>query len=172
MLLTLENILFIIFAIVAVFSAIMMVTRRSPITSAIYLIVNFLMVAGIYLLLNAQFLAIIQVLVYMGAIMVLFLFVILLLNLQDEKKLIEKITYTKISGILLSILLVCLLGYTVYYGFYEKYPALNPNSVDIGTAQTLGKNLILNYSFPFEIAGFLLLAAVVGAVVLAKKKFE
>lgn len=172
MLLTLENILFIIFAVVAVFSAIMMVTRRSPVTSAIYLIVNFLMVAGIYLLLNAQFLAIIQVLVYMGAIMVLFLFVILLLNLQDEKKLIEKITYTKISGILLSILLVCLLGYTVYYGFYGKYPALSPNSVEIGTAQTLGKSLILNYSFPFEIAGFLLLAAVVGAVVLAKKKFE
>lgn len=172
MLITLENILFILFASVAVFSAIMMITRRSPVTSAIYLIVNFLMVAGIYLLLNAQFLAIIQVLVYMGAIMVLFLFVILLLNLQDEKRLVEKVTYTKISGILLSVLLVCLLGYTVHYGFNGKYPALSPNSVDIGTAQTLGKNLILNYSFPFEVAAFLLLAAVVGAVVLAKKKFE
>lgn len=168
----LQTVLFIIFSLVAVFSAIMMVTRRNPVTSAMFLIVNFLMVAGIYLLLQAQFLAIIQVLVYMGAIMVLFLFVILLLNLKDERKLTEKLTYTKISGLLLSILLIFLLSYTVYYGFYGKYDGMSENSVAIGTAQELGKSLILNYSFPFEIAGFLLLAAIVGAVVLAKKKFE
>ena len=167
----LEIILFISLAVISVFSAIMMVTRRSPVNSAIYLILNFLTIAGFFLLLKAQFLAVIQVLVYMGAIMVLFLFVIMLLNLQDEKKLSEQFSYKKISSVLITILMFCLLGYTVYYGFMGKFQS-NDNAEQIGTVENLGKELIMNYSFPFEIAAFLLLAAVVGAVVLAKKKFE
>jgi NADH-quinone oxidoreductase subunit J len=168
----LEIILFISLAILSVFSAIMMVTRRSPINSAIYLILNFLTIAGFFLLLKAQFLAVIQVLVYMGAIMVLFLFVIMLLNMQDEKKLSEQLTYKKISAVLISILMFCLLGYTVYYGFMGKYDTPKQDPVNMGTVENLGKELIMNYSFPFEVAAFLLLAAIVGAVVLAKKKFE
>lgn len=167
----LEIILFISLAIISVFSAIMMVTRRSPVNSALYLILNFLTIAGFFLLLKAQFLAVIQVLVYMGAIMVLFLFVIMLLNLQDEKKLSEQFSYKKISSVLIAILMFCLLGYTVYYGFMGKFQE-SPEAVQIGTVENLGKELIINYSFPFEIAAFLLLAAVVGAVVLAKKKFD
>ena len=168
----LETILFISLGVISVFSAIMMITRRSPINSALYLILNFLTIAGFFLLLKAQFLAVIQVLVYMGAIMVLFLFVIMLLNLQDEKKLSEQLTYKKLSAVLISILMFSLLAYTVYYGFLDKYSPQSPEAVKIGTVENLGKELILNYSFPFEIAAFLLLAAIVGAVVLAKKKFE
>jgi NADH-quinone oxidoreductase subunit J len=167
-----ENILFLALGISAVFSAVMMITRRSPITSALFLILNFFTTSGIYLLLRAQFIAIIQVLVYMGAIMVLFLFVIMLLNMQDEVKLSERFNYKKISALLLTIMLFCLLGFTVYFGFAGKYPKISDNAVQMGTAETLGKELFTTYSFPFELASFLLLAAIVGAVVLAKKKFD
>jgi len=168
----LETILFFSLAILSVFSAIMMITRRNPITSALYLIMNFFTVSGLYLLLKAQFIAIIQVLVYMGAIMVLFVFVIMLLNLQNEKKLSEKFSYKKITAVLLSIFLVCLLGFTIYFGFDGKMKGISEQAVKIGTAEFLGAELFTNYSFPFELASFLLLAAIIGAVVLAKKKFD
>lgn len=168
----LETVLFFSLAVMAIGSAIMMITRKSPITSALYLILNFFTVSGLYLLLKAQFIAIIQVLVYMGAIMVLFLFVIMLLNLQDEKKLKEKFTYRKITAVLLSIFLFCLLSFTIYFGFSGKFTAMSDKAVEIGTAEFLGSELFTNFSFPFELASFLLLAAIVGAVVLAKKKFE
>lgn len=172
MVLDLESVLFFSLAVLSVGSAIMMITRRNPINSALYLILNFFTVSGLYLLLKAQFIAIIQVLIYMGAIMVLFLFVIMLLNLQDEKKLKEKYSYKKITAVLLSIFLFCLLGITIYFGFEGKMKTISEKAVQLGTAENLGTELFTNYSFPFELASFLLLAAIVGAVVLAKKKFD
>ena len=169
---TLETVLFILLSILSVGSAIMMVTRKSPINSALYLIINFFTVSGIYLLLKAQFIAIIQILVYMGAIMVLFLFVIMLLNLGDEKALNEKYSFKKITATLLSLLLMGLLGFTVYFGFEGRTEGMSPNAVTLGTAEYLGKELTTNYAVPFELASFLLLAGIVGAVVLAKKKFD
>lgn len=168
----LETILFIILGLSAIFTAIMMITRRSPVSSAIYLIINFFTVSGIYLLLKAQFIAVIQILVYMGAIMVLFLFVIMLLNLKDEQKLIKNITYTKITAVLFSIALLGILSLTFFFGFEKKYTELNANAENIGKAEFLGKELFTTYSFPVIITGILLTAAVIGAVVLAKKKFE
>jgi len=170
--LNLESVLFFSLAVLSIGSAIMMITRRSPISSALFLILNFFTVSGLYLLLRAQFIAIIQVLVYMGAIMVLFLFVIMLLNLQDESKLTEKFSYKKITAVLLSIFLLCLLGFTIYFGFEGKFKTMSDKALTLGTAETLGAELFTNYSFPFELASFLLLAAIVGAVVLAKKKFD
>lgn len=169
---TLETILFIVFGIAAVFTAIMMITRRNPVASAIYLIINFAMVSGIYLLLKAQFIAIIQVLVYMGAIMVLFLFVIMLLNLKDERKLTENFTYTKITAVLFSIALLGIMCVTIWFGFEKKYTELNLSAENIGKAEFLGKELFTTYSLPVLAAGILLTAAIIGAVVLAKKKFE
>jgi len=168
----LETVLFIVFGAAAIFTGIMMITRRNPVTSAIYLIINFAMVSGIYLLLKAQFIAIIQVLVYMGAIMVLFLFVIMLLNLKDERKLTENFTYTKITAILFSIALLGLMSLTIWFGFDKKYSELNLNAENIGKAEFLGKELFTTYSFPVLAAGILLTAAIIAAVVLAKKKFE
>ena len=167
-----DIIIFYVLAAGAVFSAIMMITRRSPISSALFLILNFFMVSGVYLSLKAQFIAIIQVLVYMGAIMVLFLFVIMLLNVRDETKISEKFSYKKISAVLLSVLLFCLLAFTVYFGFAGKYPALSTNAEKIGTAENLGTELFTNYGLSIELAGLLLLAVIVGAAVLAKKKFD
>lgn len=168
----LETILLIVLSAAAIFSAIMMITRRNPISSALFLVLNFFMISGIYLLLKAQFIAIIQILVYMGAIMVLFLFVIMLLNLKDERKLSENLTYTKITAVLFSIALLGILAMTFYFGFEQKYTELNSAAESIGKAEFLGKELFTTYSFPVIIAGILLTAAVIGAVVLAKKKFE
>jgi NADH-quinone oxidoreductase subunit J len=167
-----DTIIFFVLSAGAVFSAIMMITRRSPISSALFLILNFFMVSGVYLSLKAQFIAIIQVLVYMGAIMVLFLFVIMLLNLRDEKKLSENFSYKKISAVLLSVLLFGLLAFTVYFGFAGKFQKMSANAEKIGMAESLGSELFTNYGLSIELAGLLLLAAIVGAAVLAKKKFE
>lgn len=167
-----QLILFIIFGVSSVISAVLMITRRNPIASALWLIFNFFVVSGLYFLLRAQFIAIIQVLVYAGAIMVLFIFVIMLLKLQDEKKLIEKVTYRKITAILFSILLMALLVFTIYVSFADKYTEINPEAETISQAENLGRELFLKYAFPIEAIGLLLLAAIVGAVVLAKKKFE
>lgn len=165
-----ETIIFLVFGIAAVVTALLMVTRKNPIISAIFLILNFFTVAVIYLLLKAQFIAIIQVLVYMGAIMVLFLFVIMLLNLKENQKLTEEYSFKKITAILLSILLVFLLGTSFYFGFQGKQ--MSDVAEKIGTAESLGKVLFTTYSFHVLAAGMLLLAAIVGAVMLAKKKFE
>ena len=150
----------------------MMITRRSPITSALYLIVNFFSVSAIYLMLRSQFVAIIQVVVYAGAIMVLFLFVIMLLNLQDESKLTENFSFKKITAILLSLLLFSVLGITTFFRFMGKFKAMSPNAELNGTIEAVGKELYTTFSFPFELVSFILLAAIVGALVLAQKKFE
>ncbi|HQY21871.1 MAG TPA: NADH-quinone oxidoreductase subunit J [Ignavibacteria bacterium] len=168
----LETVLFFSLSVLAVASAILMITRKNPINSALYLILNFFTVSGLFLLLRAQFIAVIQVLVYMGAIMVLFLFVIMLLNLQDKSKLRESYTYKKLTSILLALMLFGILGYTVFFGFEGKFDKMADNAELNGTAETLGAELFTNFSFPFELASFLLLAAIVGAIVLAKKKFD
>ena len=104
--------------------------------------------------------------------MVLFLFVIMLLNLQDESKLTENITYKRITALLLSFLLFSILAITVYFSFIEKYPVINSAAEQMGTIESIGRELYTTFSFPFELVSFVLLAAIVGAIVLAKKKFE
>jgi NADH-quinone oxidoreductase subunit J len=167
-----ENILLIIFAAGAVFTAIMMVTRKSPVTSALFLVANFFCVSVVYLFLRAQFIAIIQILVYAGAIMVLFLFVIMLLNLQDENKLTETLGYKKLTGIILAVFLFNLISITVFFNFRNKLSTYHPSAEQQGTIEEVGRQLYTSFSFPFELVSFVLLAAIVGAIVLAKKKFE
>ncbi len=169
---TFVNILILIFSLTAVVSAIIMITRRNPIKSVLFLILNFFSISALYLLLRAQFIAIIQVLVYAGAIMVLFLFVIMLLNLQDESKLSENLTYKKLTAVLLAVLLFAVLSITVYFGFFNKYKVMNPGAEQQGTVESIGSALYTDFSFPFEVVSFILLAAIIGAIVLAKKKFE
>ena len=169
---TFENILVLFFSAAAVATAVIMITRRNPIKSVLFLVVNFFCISAIYLLLRAQFIAIINVIVYAGAIMVLFLFVIMLLNLQDESKLTENVTYKKITAVLLAILLFSIFAITTYFGFFNKYTSANPSAEQLGTIQSVGKELYTSFSFPFEAVSFILVAAIVGAIVLAKKKFE
>lgn len=167
-----ENIVTLVFGILAVLSALVMITRRNPISSALFLVANFFCVSVIYLMLRAQFIAIIQVLVYAGAIMVLFLFVIMLLNLQDESKLTENITYKKLSAVILAMLLFSSLAITSFFAFTGKFKSMNQSAEVQGTVEFVGRQLYTIYSFPFELVSFVLLTAIVGAIVLAQKKFD
>ena len=103
---TFAQVVFFVLAAVAAFSAVMVILQRNPVNSALYLILNFFCLSGLYLTLNAQFIAMVQVLVYAGAIMVLFLFVIMLLNLGDDKRLREHLGGRTYLGIGFSVGLV------------------------------------------------------------------
>jgi NADH-quinone oxidoreductase subunit J len=135
------------------------------------LVVHFFMLAGLYLTLSAQFLAVLQILVYAGAIMVLVIFVIMLLNLGDEEKLKEKLLSRQALGVALSIGLVVLL-ITMFITNVNIKP-FNPEIAAMnGTAQNLGKELYSNYIIPVEAIAILLTLAIVGALVLAKRKLN
>lgn len=168
----LESVLFYFLGAISVGSALMMVTRRSPVIAALYLILNFFALGGLYLTLHAQFIAFIQILVYAGAIMVLFLFVIMLLNLGDEKKLTERISYKKIVGAGLSFGVLMELLYVIGFSGAALPPSQFEKAVEVGTVEHIGLELFTTFLFPFEVTSILLLAAIVGAVVLAKKKLN
>jgi NADH-quinone oxidoreductase subunit J len=168
-----EIILFIILALVAAVSSVMMITRPNPVISAVFLVLNFFALAGLYLLLNAQFIAVVQIIVYAGAIMVLFLFVLMLLNTETEHKLFADKKGIKFFAILVSAFVFVQIAYLIFFGKPSRSLTANEmNSVKIGTIQAIGQQLYTNYILPFEVAGFLLLAATIGALVLAKKKFD
>jgi NADH-quinone oxidoreductase subunit J len=169
----LEIILFVILSLIAAASAVAMVTRRNPVISAVFLIFNFFGLAGLYLLLNAQFIAVVQVIVYAGAIMVLFLFVIMLLNTASEPKILSYNRPIKYFAIIIAVLVFAQIAFLIFYEVPSK--TLTPKaaqSVEAGTIENIGSKLYTDYLIPFEAAGFLLLAATIGAILLAKKKFE
>lgn len=168
----LELILFIVFGLVAAVTSVMMITRRNPIYSALFLVLNFGALAGLYLLLNAQFIAVTQVIVYAGAIMVLFLFVIMLLKPENEGKLFDLKPGMKIFGYTIAVLVFVQLAYMIFIAAPDMADKDVAASVRAGTIEQIGLELYTNYILPFEAAGFLLLAATIGALVLAKKKFE
>ena len=164
-----ESILFFFLAGCAIASAVLMVLQRNPLVSAIYLIGNFFCIAALYLLMEAQFLAVIQVVVYTGAIMVLVIFVIMLLNLGDEQRLSERYDVKKVIG------LVVALGFLLemLYIFVKHGPesdGLSPRAGGIGVAEGIGDALFGRFLLPFEVTSLLLLAGIVGAVILAKKR--
>jgi NADH-quinone oxidoreductase subunit J len=169
---TIETFLFYFLGAISVGSALMMVTRRSPVMSALYLILNFFALGGLYLSLHAQFIAFIQILVYAGAIMVLFVFVIMLLNLGDEKKLTEKVSWKKIIGVGLSFGVLMELIFVLAFSKSSLPPSQFEKATDIGTVENIGMQLFTTFLFPFEITSVLLLVAIVGAVILAKKKLN
>ena len=165
-----EQAVFFFLAILAAFSAVMMILQRNPVNSALYLILNFFCLGALYLTLSAQFIAMVQVLVYAGAIMVLFLFVIMLLNLGDDRRLREHLGLRMYFGIGLSVALVLELLYIFVFRSSRLAVQQSPNAMEMGTVEYVGKVLFTRFLFPFEVTSLLLLAAIVGAVILAKKK--
>ncbi|GAB4298278.1 MAG: NADH-quinone oxidoreductase subunit J [Ignavibacteriaceae bacterium] len=169
----LDIILFILFATVAVVSALLMITRSSAVIAVLFLIVNFASLAGLYLILNAQFIAVAQVIVYAGAIMVLFLFVVMLLRPENEEKILRSNPSIKIFAVVIAGLVFIQIFYMIIFlGKTSDYSPELEKSIQAGTVESIGRELYTNYLLPFEAAGFLLLAATIGALVLAKKKFE
>jgi NADH-quinone oxidoreductase subunit J len=170
---TLEIVLFIIFASVCVVSSVLMITCPNPIMSALFLVLNFAALAGLYLTLNAQFIAVAQVIVYAGAIMVFFLFVIMLLNPEKEKKFFEQKPKLKIFIVVIVALVLLQIVYIIFLSKPSNTISTElAKSIDAGTVETIGREMFTKYILPFEAAGYLLLAATIGALVLAKKKFE
>lgn len=168
---TAETFSFFLLAAISVTTAVMMVLHRSPVMSAIYLIANFFALAALYLLLRAQLLAVLQIVVYTGAIMVLVIFVIMLLNLGDEERLREKYDLRMVCVVALAAGFVAELAYImVFSGDPSLRASLPPAAETIGTVEAMGGAMFSKFILPFEITSILLLAAIVGAVVLAKKK--
>ncbi|MDR9419183.1 NADH-quinone oxidoreductase subunit J [Gracilimonas sp.] len=162
---------FIMLAVLAVGSALAMVINKNVVNSALFLVVNMVSLAGIFLLLNAQFLAIIQILVYAGAIMVLFLFVIMLLNVQDEENLFDKF---RVKYFLAFFLAIGVMGQIFYSlaGVTDMLPAISESMATVGTVEAVGDVLYTKYLLPFELTAVLLTAAVVGALMIAQHKIK
>lgn len=162
---------FIFMALLAVASAIGMVISRNTVNSALYLVLNMASLAGIYLLLEAQFLAVIQILVYAGAIMVLFLFVIMLLNLDAEESLFTRLRARYFVAFLLGVAVLTQILYSVG-GLAGVLPEISPEMSSVGTVEAVGDVLFTTYLLPFEVTAILLTAAVVGALVIAQHKIK
>ncbi len=160
---------FFVFAAGAIATAILMITRKNAIPAALCLITHFFCLAGLYLTLQAQLLAALQVLVYAGAIMVLVVFVLMLLNPESE---VKSAKHSQVRTIL-AIVFVGVLGLQLLaflLGQQSSHTALVPKSAIVGSVEELGRVLYTDYLFPFEAVSLLLLTAVVGALTLAKRK--
>lgn len=151
----------------AVLFALMVVFTKNPVHSVLYLILTFFAIAGHYVLLNAQFLAVVHIIVYSGAIMVLFLFVIMFLNLNADTEPRKNILYKLIGVVLAGGLLVLFAG--AFKKLDAQYAEL-PQKTDIGLIKNLGVVLFNDFTLPFEIISILLLAAMVGSIMLSKKE--
>jgi NADH-quinone oxidoreductase subunit J len=160
--------LFFLLAGLALISGVLVVFQRHPLRSALWLIVNFFAVAGIYLLAHAEFIAAVQVIVYAGAIMVLFLFVIMLLNLRlPEEKFRVPHLAQRVGGISLAVVTALM----VFYGFSQAVLPPAPEATPgLGNTEAIARSLFTTYLLPFEATSVLLLVAIVGAVILAKTK--
>ena len=170
---TLEVVLFIVFATICATSSVLMITRPNPVIAALFLVLNFASLAGLYLILNAQFIAVAQVIVYAGAIMVFFLFVLMLLNPESEKRFFQQKRKLRLFVVGIVTLVLIQLVYIIFLAKPSQEITMEVSrSIETGTVENIGREMFTNYVLPFEAAGYLLLAATIGAMVLAKKKFE
>ena len=171
------DILFYMFSVVALGSAILMVTRKNPVASLLYMVVTLASVAGIYVLFEAHFLAAIQIIVYAGAIMVLFLFVIMLLNLghdyrDDLKGGVWAILALVVAGATAGVLARQFQGSEAapIYDYFRGAEAIDALLAEKGAVGAIAHPLFNEYVVAFELTGILLLVAIVGALALAKRK--
>jgi NADH-quinone oxidoreductase subunit J len=169
-----EQILFLALAFGAVGTTAMVIlppTGRNPLYSALMLVISFFFVAGLYVLLMAHLMAALQVLVYAGAIMVLFLFVIMLLNLSEEELGPEQMTTAKRVGFFVSAFVLIKAISTVASASKDALPPIDTVTMKpgFGTVDSVADTLFHQFLLPFELTSILLLVAVIGAVVLAKR---
>ena len=160
------TLLFILLSVMAVGSALMMLLSKNPVKSILWLIVVFFAISGHYILLNAQFLAIVNIIVYAGAIMVLFLFVVMLMNLNTDSEPPRNYRLQLIGiisgGSLLLVILASLMK-------TDQQQLVLMKVGEAGLIRNLGNVLFTNYVLPFEIASILFLSAMIGAVIVGKR---
>lgn len=163
--------LFFLFASVAIAAAVLVIVHRNPVYSALSLILTLFALAGLYVLLQAPFIAAIHIIVYAGAIMVLFLFVIMLLDLKKDEKKEGGNKLGPILGIAAAVILVVEIFFFITSTRSPAASGAPMNSIT-GDTQSIGLLLFTRYLFPFEIASVLLLSAIIGSIVLAKLKLR
>lgn len=164
---TFTKYIFYFLSIMAIYSALMVLLSRKPIHSLLYLTLAFFAIGGHYILINAQFLAVVHLIVYAGAIMVLFLFTVMLLNLNNEERSPKAGWIKVLAAITGGLLMIVLVG---IFRSYEVIAGSRPDLTQIGLVKSLGQVLYDQYLLPFELASILFLTAMVGAVLLAKKE--
>jgi NADH-quinone oxidoreductase subunit J len=166
-----ETFFFLIVAGICIISAVNVLIERHPIYSALSLIVTFLGLAGIYLQLQAEFIAVMQIVIYTGAIMVLFVFVIMLLKADAGEMRPTNLRFVKYLGIPLAVLLVAEIVFIILRTSSQPGTVIPPLSAAAGgNTESIGKVLYTQYALPFEVTSILLLAAILGVIVLAKKE--
>jgi NADH-quinone oxidoreductase subunit J len=168
MALTPELIAFFLLGAVAVGAAVGMLFSRNAVHSAVFLVLNFAVVSVFFLLLAAPFIAMVQVTVYAGAIMVLFLFVIMLLGAELLRRGGSVLRWQPALAMVLGALFVGALGYVVFFAGFRQHPVL-PVDAGFGGPQSIGMELFRAYLLPFELTSVLLLVAMIGAVVLTRE---
>jgi NADH-quinone oxidoreductase subunit J len=167
-----ETLLFWLLAVIALIAAASMIIQRNPVHSALFLIITLLCLAGLFLLLSAHFLAVIQIIVYAGAIMVLFLFVIMLLDIRRVEAAPSRLKLQKSLGILLGVIFLLETLLVLRSGaINDTAAAVPPPPPDFGTAVALGRALLTSYVFPLQLAAVLLFIALIGAIVLSKRRW-
>jgi NADH-quinone oxidoreductase subunit J len=162
------QIIFCILSIITLATAFLTIFSRNPIHSAIYLVICFFSVAGHYLLLNAQFLAIVHIIVYSGAIMILFLFTIMLMNLNEQHE-VHRPRITRL-GAIVSFCLICIVLILIFINSKPIVGEYVATGEDFQSIKVLGRILLNEYMVPFEFASILLLVAMIGTVLLSKKE--
>jgi NADH-quinone oxidoreductase subunit J len=165
-----QDILFYIFAVLTLVCGFMVVANpfsRNPVTSAMFLVLTIVCLAGLFVLLHAFFLAAIQILVYAGAVMVLFLFVIMLLDLRQEEQ-----RRIKTFGLVAGLVAVGAISTIAFRSFSRDHLVVDPSPTLEGETASLGKLLFTQYLLPFEIVSVLLLVAMIGAVLLSKRELK
>ena len=166
-----DQVFFFYFALVIAVSSVLVVAMRNPIYSALSLLIMFFHVAGLYVTLHAEFLAAVQIIVYAGAILVLYLFVVMLLNLRQDDRYHRQWPVAAAIGSVLAIEAIVL---TLLKGGTEAVVRTGQESeaAGLGNTEALGDVLYSTYLFPFEVASLILLVAMIGAIILAKKDLE
>lgn len=168
---SLETVVFYVFAALALTGALLVISFKNPVSSALSLVLTLFSTAVLFVLLLAHFVAVIQILVYAGAIMILFLFTVMFLNLKPEALNFE----SKNLPFKISVLLVVLLfvGYFASLGFKKGLSLSNISTSDMdgfGTVEGVGTTLFTDYLLPFELTSVLILVAIIGVVAIAKKR--
>ncbi len=163
------TIIFYILSAITLGSALMTILSRNPIHSAIWLVVCFFSIAGHYAMFNAQFLAMVHLIVYSGAIMILMLFTVMMMNFNEEHKIKKKNLV-----VLAAVISLCLIGYILLATLLKAQPMIESGDYfvsgeDYQSIKVLGKVLLEDYVIPFEMAAVLLLVSMIGAVLLSKK---
>lgn len=164
----LAEILFFVLAGLTVLSGLLTVLAKNPVHSILYLIITFFSISGHYVLLNAQFLAVVNIIVYAGAIMVLFLFVVMLMNLNKDDKAFGK-PFVIIAGVIISAIFFALTAGILFQSDIAENNSTLLAEGNIGLTEVLGTKLYSDYVIPFELASILFMGAMIGAVLLSKK---